>query len=679
MKINEETKNLISKKLKQKRGITLIALVVTIIVLLILAGISIQMLVGEGGILTNAKDASDRTKEANAKEMVEMIAMESLDDNGNLDVEKFKQKIEASGGSIVDETDTDITVEMDGYEITIDKLTGKITGVEKSVGGIKPRVNTHLYQTNANEPESETKYNELVLTVDVTNNTDITEAGGTIEITVTNPNGEEVTKNSSVTGTGEASFKVDRNGTYTVTVTTVVDGITRTTTKEVNVTQIDVPEFSRRYGTIDVRFITGTANTTTEGTKANAPVITKNGEQVLTPVNFDSENNKWVEVDTSQSDWESKWNYSYTNTPGESKWANAVAKDENGDITGYFVWIPRYAYKITYYKDSLDGEIIGYSDSRGIVHSDGRVYTGEESNRRNAGDNYIVHPAFTNDVDVGGWDEELQGIWVAKYEISKEISNNDGTTWEKAFTNFHSDGNVLTTNAGNTSSTKIRVVSKPGVSSWRYIGIGKAYTNSESYNVRLNSHLMKNSEWGACCYLSYSNYGIGPEAKVEQNTNYTTGGSISEAQIYTENNKQSTTWNANGIYDMYGGAWEFLASYVNTGDGVLGTYGGSFATDIKQEAKSNNKVTVYINDFYDLASANLFGDATYETSTGKMHGETWHPGLYACFPSYALSNDGDPFFLRGSYKANKSGGIFDAMGSDGAGNDARSFRCVLAF
>ena len=63
------------KKLKSKNyslklndGITLIALVITIIVLLILAGITISMLTGENGILTKVKEAKEKTKQAEQEE-----------------------------------------------------------------------------------------------------------------------------------------------------------------------------------------------------------------------------------------------------------------------------------------------------------------------------------------------------------------------------------------------------------------------------------------------------------------------------------------------------------------------------------------------------------------------------------------------------------------------------------
>ncbi len=64
------------KSWKTQKGITLIALVVTIIVLLILAGISIMMLTGQNGILVRAKEASDKTNIANEKEAIEFWAID---------------------------------------------------------------------------------------------------------------------------------------------------------------------------------------------------------------------------------------------------------------------------------------------------------------------------------------------------------------------------------------------------------------------------------------------------------------------------------------------------------------------------------------------------------------------------------------------------------------------------
>ena len=57
--------------LKENKGITLVALVITIIVLLILAGVSISLVVGDNGVLTQATNASKNTSVAEAKEAVE--------------------------------------------------------------------------------------------------------------------------------------------------------------------------------------------------------------------------------------------------------------------------------------------------------------------------------------------------------------------------------------------------------------------------------------------------------------------------------------------------------------------------------------------------------------------------------------------------------------------------------
>lgn len=66
------------EKLKQKKGITLIALVITIIVLLILAGVSIAMLTGQNGILTQAQNAKERTEQAEKDEKTDLDATEDL-------------------------------------------------------------------------------------------------------------------------------------------------------------------------------------------------------------------------------------------------------------------------------------------------------------------------------------------------------------------------------------------------------------------------------------------------------------------------------------------------------------------------------------------------------------------------------------------------------------------------
>lgn len=66
--------------MKNNKGITLIALVVTIIVLLILAGVSIAMLTGQNGILTKSSEASVESAVAGAKEKVALAVNEGITD-----------------------------------------------------------------------------------------------------------------------------------------------------------------------------------------------------------------------------------------------------------------------------------------------------------------------------------------------------------------------------------------------------------------------------------------------------------------------------------------------------------------------------------------------------------------------------------------------------------------------
>ena len=72
--------------LKKENGVTLVALVITIIVLLILAGVTLAMVMGDSGIFTKAQTASDETSKANARDAVKMavldVTVNSYDDNG---------------------------------------------------------------------------------------------------------------------------------------------------------------------------------------------------------------------------------------------------------------------------------------------------------------------------------------------------------------------------------------------------------------------------------------------------------------------------------------------------------------------------------------------------------------------------------------------------------------------
>ena len=114
--------------MKKNKGITLIALVITIIVLLILAGVTIATLTGDNGILTKAQEASEDTKRANAEEQVKLAVQASYGTDGKINMDTLNnelKKIEGltyKGSPISDSnkiTSLPDTVNVDGYDVTI--------------------------------------------------------------------------------------------------------------------------------------------------------------------------------------------------------------------------------------------------------------------------------------------------------------------------------------------------------------------------------------------------------------------------------------------------------------------------------------------------------------------------------------------------------------------------------
>ena len=121
-----------NKKLKFKEnGITLIALVITIIVLLILAGISIAMLTGQNGILTQAQNAKIITEQANAQEKVELAVTGAMSKSrdGSLTIDNLKEEL-SNYGITIDKTDFPVEIELDGQKLAINN-SGKVTNYKE--------------------------------------------------------------------------------------------------------------------------------------------------------------------------------------------------------------------------------------------------------------------------------------------------------------------------------------------------------------------------------------------------------------------------------------------------------------------------------------------------------------------------------------------------------------------
>ena len=146
---------------KKQTGITLIALVITIIVLLILAGVSIATLTGNNGILTQANQAKENNNSAAAKEKVQVEALGSIDKSGKFNESTFEENVTKNiKGSTVKKSGSSLIVTVDGYDVTVDKETGEVTGVVKSNGekpttGVKP--GTVVSKTEKNNYSDGTK------------------------------------------------------------------------------------------------------------------------------------------------------------------------------------------------------------------------------------------------------------------------------------------------------------------------------------------------------------------------------------------------------------------------------------------------------------------------------------------------------------------------------------------
>ena len=123
----------------QNRGITLIALVITIIVLLILAGVTIATLTGNNGILTRTEEATEETNRKGAEEKVAVEVQGSYGADGKLDyalLEDNLNNIEGIEGvpSPITEDDFPLEVTVDGYTVTINE-NGSVTAGNGGTGG----------------------------------------------------------------------------------------------------------------------------------------------------------------------------------------------------------------------------------------------------------------------------------------------------------------------------------------------------------------------------------------------------------------------------------------------------------------------------------------------------------------------------------------------------------------
>ena len=211
--------------LNNKKGITLIALVVTVVVLIILAGVSINAVLGNNGIIKKANQAASVTKEAEVKEAINRTILEFYLTDDYETLEDFL-KAKAEDGSIDSVTknaDGTLTVKKGEYSVTVENKTN-------SSGGSSSGGNTG----------GETQTPEITIgEAKVVANSDGTGSAITDADSVYLGNTLYITFSHSITG-GTTTvdktipYAVTANGTYTFTVTGTVNG--KSYTKNVSVT-----------------------------------------------------------------------------------------------------------------------------------------------------------------------------------------------------------------------------------------------------------------------------------------------------------------------------------------------------------------------------------------------------------------------------------------------------------
>ena len=377
------------------------------------------------------------------------------------------------------------------------------------------------------------------------------------------------------------------------------------------------------------------------------------------------------------------------------------------DILAFYVWIPRYKYKV-WNKDKVIGTDSYNARTTGIDirFEEGTVSTGDITCNYNfnvdsatggidlstttaetcEGSNgqYYTHPAFTFG------DTELRGFWIGKFELSSETP--------------------YATNGGGSSTTLTpRIL--PNVNSWRDISVSSFSTviqNMQTTNnvyglstdkTNTDSHMLTNMEWGAVAYLTNSNYGrctdgTCTEVTINNCSTYVTGigadivsGGSSSTTCTTDANKYngakgvlaSTTGNVYGVYDMSGGSWEYVMGNVSS---TIDTYifypsSSGFASSWYDSYSNQKYVITYANGSTSGDQA-AYNRARLGDATGEVVSSSWHAWYndYAYFPYSSYSW----FFRGGDYYNTSSAGVFYfSYGGAGGGRSARASLLRFAF
>ncbi len=557
-----------------------------------------MMLTGQNGILNRASEAKEKTENAQNDELVKFAVMSSIGTDGLIDLNQLKTEIESQGGRVTGTT-FPVTVTMGKSSYQIDQY-GNITEASTT-----PQISytvtntdgTEITETsNSNLPES------AKLNITITNISDLT----VTSIKIKKASGTEIEGATIDLAKGTASVEITENGNYVVEiVATDKKGKNASASPEIQVSgKIKVANLEENWTTADSSNNNDDWYAYKDNSDNKAQVNAPKLADGMTAIKYAGE----------------------TNVTTGSKWANAMTKDGS-----MWVWIPRYAYRITY-TDSTDrskGGTIDIAFLKGTTNEfldssiQGEVISNINADGTTPQGKWVLEPAFT----LG--EEEISGFWFAKFEASN--------------TNGYGDSSSTANN------TNLTLQIKPNVTSWRCITSANMFTtclnltSDDKYNTYFNSktnvdtHMTKNVEWGAVAYLAHSKYGLnGAEICINTNSSFITGvgsglttSTTSVTDKYNTANgiTASTTKNVYGIYDMSGGAYEYVAACYEGYTGKL---------------TNNADYSKYI-DVYDKYDYSKFGDAVFETSFKSSGSNSW----FSDCSDFVDSNF--PVFERGGF------------------------------
>ena len=302
-------------KTKEIKGITLITLAITIVVLIILAGVSINAVIGDDGIIKKAQNSANLTKEAEVKEAINRTILEFYLTNDYETLEDFlKAKVtEGKIDSVTKNADGTLTVKKGNYSVTVENKTNSSGG--NSSGG-------------------ETQTPEITIgEAKVVANSDGTGSAITDTASVYLGNTLYITFVHSITGGTTVvdktiPYAVTKNGTYTFTVTGTVNGKSYTKNVSVTVNQFkDVYEYMQTntkvtYSDGEVWIPEGfkVAEDSASTVQGGVVIEDKDGNQFV-----------WVPVATL-ADYKRTW---YTGYDSFSEYSEALPEDEKTSVERY--------------------------------------------------------------------------------------------------------------------------------------------------------------------------------------------------------------------------------------------------------------------------------------------------------------------------------------------------------